>query len=400
MPEKESRPKAARTRKGSSGLRFSSLTLANWKNFKNADVELSKRTFVVGPNASGKSNFLDAFRFLHDLARDGGGLQSAVALRKNVSAIRSLSARRNPQVGIKVRLGNNDRDDVWTYELRFSQNNNRVPQVSFEEVKHFDEVIITRPTPDDETDSERLTQTFLEQVNTNRQFRDISEFFGSIRYLHVVPQLIREPDRSVGKRNDPFGGDFLEQLAATPKHILESRLERIRSALKIAVPQLAQLDVNRDDRGTAHLRGRYEHWRPDAGWQTEDQFSDGTLRLLGLLWAILDGTGPLLLEEPELSLNTNVVKRIPEIIYKMQRKNDRQVLLSTHSGDMFVDSGVSPEEVLVITPAEEGSSIRIAALIAEVRNVLAANENLSEAVMPLVAPRNLSQLPLFYDLAK
>jgi hypothetical protein len=67
---------------------------------------------------------------------------------------------------------------------------------------------------------------------------------------------------------------------------------------------------------------------------------------------------------------------------------------------MFVDSGVSPEEVLVITPAEEGSSIRIAALIAEVRNVLAANENLSEAVMPLVAPRNLSQLPLFYDLAK
>jgi predicted ATPase len=374
--------------------------LANWKNFKNADVELSKRTFVVGPNASGKSNFLDAFRFLHDLARDGGGLQSAVALRKNVSAIRSLSARRNPQVGIKVRLGNNDRDDVWTYELRFSQNNNRVPQVSFEEVKHFDEVIITRPTPDDETDSERLTQTFLEQVNTNRQFRDISEFFGSIRYLHVVPQLIREPDRSVGKRNDPFGGDFLEQLAATPKHILESRLERIRSALKIAVPQLAQLDVNRDDRGTAHLRGRYEHWRPDAGWQTEDQFSDGTLRLLGLLWAILDGTGPLLLEEPELSLNTNVVKRIPEIIYKMQRKNDRQVLLSTHSGDMFVDSGVSPEEVLVITPAEEGSSIRIAALIAEVRNVLAANENLSEAVMPLVAPRNLSQLPLFYDLAK
>ena len=40
-----------------------------------------------------------------------------------------------------------------------------------------------------------------------------------------------------------------------------------------------------------------EHWRPDAGWQTETQFSDGTLRLLGLLWSVLDGTGPLLLEE-------------------------------------------------------------------------------------------------------
>jgi hypothetical protein len=32
-----------------------------------------------------------------------------------------------------------------------------------------------------------------------------------------------------------------------------------------------------------HLRGLYSHWRKDAGWQTEEQFSDGTLRLLGLL---------------------------------------------------------------------------------------------------------------------
>lgn len=35
----------------------------------------------------------------------------------------------------------------------------------------------------------------------------------SVRYLHIVPQLIREPDRSVGRVNDPYGGDFLEQIA-------------------------------------------------------------------------------------------------------------------------------------------------------------------------------------------
>lgn len=42
---------------------ISKLKLKNWKNFKEAEVDLKDRVFIVGANASGKSNFLDAFRF-------------------------------------------------------------------------------------------------------------------------------------------------------------------------------------------------------------------------------------------------------------------------------------------------------------------------------------------------
>ncbi len=45
------------------------IELQNWKNFKNAQANLSRRIFLVGPNASGKSNLLDALRFLRDVAR-------------------------------------------------------------------------------------------------------------------------------------------------------------------------------------------------------------------------------------------------------------------------------------------------------------------------------------------
>jgi hypothetical protein len=57
-------------------MRFSRIVLENWRNFKRVDVPLQSRAFLVGPNASGKSNFLDAFRFLHDVAASGGGLGS------------------------------------------------------------------------------------------------------------------------------------------------------------------------------------------------------------------------------------------------------------------------------------------------------------------------------------
>ena len=37
------------------------LWLGNWKNFQEIDVEVRDRMFLVGANAAGKSNLLDAF---------------------------------------------------------------------------------------------------------------------------------------------------------------------------------------------------------------------------------------------------------------------------------------------------------------------------------------------------
>jgi predicted ATP-binding protein involved in virulence len=42
-------------------LRFSNLQLKNWKNFAFCNVAVGRRAFLVGPNAAGKSNFLDVF---------------------------------------------------------------------------------------------------------------------------------------------------------------------------------------------------------------------------------------------------------------------------------------------------------------------------------------------------
>lgn len=90
-------------------------------------------------------------------------------------------------------------------------------------------------------------------------------------------------------------------------------LRRTSDALRLAAPQLKELDLWRDVRGTPHLRGKYEHWRPQGAWQTQEQFSDGTLRLMGLLWIALAGGGPLLLEEPELNFHPEVIRYIPQM---------------------------------------------------------------------------------------
>ena len=55
-------------------MRFTRLHLENWRNFRELDVPLGERVFLVGPNAAGKSNLLDALRFLRAVAEPGGGL--------------------------------------------------------------------------------------------------------------------------------------------------------------------------------------------------------------------------------------------------------------------------------------------------------------------------------------
>lgn len=380
---------------GANALRFSHIHLENWRNFVQIRTGLQRRVFLVGPNASGKSNFLDAFRFLHDIVSVGGGLEAAVRRRGGISRLRSLAARNPSDVVIDVRLGSEENEAAWAYELRLTQDKRQRPVIKKERVQKDGSDVVVRPNEADREDPERLTQTYLQQVNVNREFRAVADFLGSIRYLHLVPQLVREPDRSVGRRNDPFGGDFLEQVARTLETTQRSRLRRIRDALRVAVPQLDALELWRDDRGTPHLRGRYEHWRPQGAWQTEDQFSDGTLRLLGLLWVVLDGAGPLLLEEPELSLHPEVVRFIPQMFARMQRRSGRQVMVSTHSTDLLGDEGIGLDEVLLLLPGSEGTSVQPARELRDIEELLKGGVSLADAVLPRTRPQDAKQLMLF-----
>ena len=81
-------------RPASKALRFTRVKLGNWRNFVDVDVPLQRRAFLVGPNASGKSNLLDALRFLREIVIVGGGFQKAVETRGGVCKLRCLAARR------------------------------------------------------------------------------------------------------------------------------------------------------------------------------------------------------------------------------------------------------------------------------------------------------------------
>ncbi len=381
-------------------MQISRLVLKNWRNFRSIDVALSDRVFIVGANASGKSNFLDALRFLRDIAKPGGGLQSSLSLRGGLSKIRCLSARKDPDVELEITLSEAGSSDSWRYAIVLTQQAGglRLPIVKKERAWFGDEMVLDRPDSEDKGDKLLLTQTHLEQISANSKFREIAKLLESIRYLHLVPQLLRRPEGQSSAVDDPFGRGFLEAVARTPEKTRKARLRKIEGALRVAVPQMKDLTDTKDEAGVPHLEVLHAHWRPKAGRQREDQFSDGTLRLIGLFWSLLDGDSPLLLEEPELSLNSAIVKRLPALfsrLQKQQKGRSGQVFVTTHSWDLLSDLGIGAEEVILLTPSLEGTKAQVSSARKEIRAMLENGLSIADAAMPLTAPPTLEQFNLF-----
>lgn len=382
---------------------ISKIELFNWKNFHRCEVGVQERCFVVGANAAGKSNFIDALRFLRDVAKQGGGLQTAVRVRGGITKIRCLAAREQSNVKLAIELSESDsRELCWHYELNFKHTGGgiRENQVKIVSEKVFSgreqRYVLDRSAETLGEDEETLKYTYLEQPNANKDFRVIQQFLQNVEYLNVVPQMVRESASSSysGDKEDYYGRNFLKRLALLNDNTRRSYFRKINEFLKLAVPQLEELSFVKDEIGVPHLEARYVHWRTRGSKQQEMQFSDGTLRLIGFLFALIDSNGVLLLEEPEINLHPGIVAQFPEFIAKIQRvkKGGRQVFITTHSYDILSNEGIAPEEVLLLTNSPEGTEVEVLSNVEKTKNILAAGFSMADVVMPLTKPWSIESM--------
>ena len=383
------------------GLYISKLKLFNWKNFHECEVILSKRCFIIGANASGKSNLLDALRFLRDIAKQGGGLQSAVEQRGGVTKIRCLAARQRTDISIETELSDIDSDElVWRYSLKIKNIGGGIMknQAAVMEEKVFSvslkKEVDVRFGNSQSEDSDTLKYTHLEQATANKEYRAIRDTFADIEYLNVVPQLVRESGSTIlttGKE-DYYGRNFLNRISMLPERTQKSYLKKINDVLRTVVPQMDELSFVRDEMGVPHIEARYKHWRDKGSKQNEVAFSDGTLRLIGFLFAMLDGNGIILLEEPEINLNSGIVEQLPEFIARMQRGKRRQVLVTTHSYDMLSNVGISSDEVIVLETSAEGTKVTPMSQIPSLQAAVDAGFTIADAAIPAIKPSTLNEM--------
>lgn len=92
--------------------------IENYKSIAECDVRLGPLTFLVGRNGSGKSNFLDALRFVADALRMG--LDTAVRNRGNVDELLYRDAGPGASISLQFDMTLQD-NRIGHYLLRLTQ---------------------------------------------------------------------------------------------------------------------------------------------------------------------------------------------------------------------------------------------------------------------------------------
>lgn len=337
-------------------MKLTHIAITNWRNFAHIEFDLSSRLFVVGPNSSGKTNLLGALRFLGDIGRRGlvaasedlggpdryfrSGADSAAfvaTFNDTQNSTEFALFLRLMSAGSESTKRGSDADQTFAFPMTdplTGEPNDRyldVHQTITAGGKKPTDEGESFPVEDEEAQRTRVRQTLA-----------------GIRYIHPNPKKMLE--RS--DRYDPdHGTGFFQHAGRFSDQQLDAVVDRIRPIMASVVPEVPNLSYQRMGLGTEVVFYSDTPVRGASGVYSHEQFSEGTLRLLGLLFDLATlprDTSVVLIEEPETFLQASVVRSLPSLLAEVAMNRDVQMIISTHSPELIDSELVLPSQVLML----------------------------------------------------
>ena len=344
-------------------MKLTHLAVTNWRNFAHIEFDMSSRLFVVGPNSSGKTNLLGALRFLGDIGRRGlvaasedlGGPDRYLRSGADSAAFVATfnDTQNSAEFALFLRLisagpestkRGSDADQTFAFPMTdplTGELNDRyldVHQTITAGGKKPADDGESFPVEDEEAQRTRVRQTLA-----------------GIRYIHPNPKKMLER----ADRYDPdHGTGFFQHAGRFSDQQLNAALNRIRPIMAAAVPEVPNLSYLRMGLGTEVVFYSDTPVRGASGVYSHEQFSEGTLRLLGLLFDLATlprDTSIVLIEEPETFLQASVVRSLPSLLAEVAMNRDVQMVISTHSPELIDSELVLPSQVLMLR-SEDGET--------------------------------------------
>ena len=345
------------------------VAIRNYKSIAACDVSPAKLCFLVGPNGSGKSNFLDALRFVADSLRYS--IDHALRDRGGINDVRRRSGGHPTHFGIRMELDLAESHGHYAFAVGAKRQGGFEVQVEEclvvshkREDSHYYRVDRGRVTKSTLPTAPAAASDRLYLVNVSGvdSFRPVYDALSSTGFYSLNPQEIRElqpPDP--GELLNRDGSNIASVLANLTARSPESK-RRIQDYLGTVVPGIT--GVGRKMAGSREtlefrqeVRGAKHPWKFEA-----NNMSDGTLRALGILVAVFQGTGngramPGLvgIEEPELALHPAAAGVLIDSL--RDAAEHIQILVTSHSPDLLDDEDVPVDSILAVRAVHGESRI-------------------------------------------
>ena len=343
------------------------VVLKNYKSIAACDVRLQPLTFLVGRNGAGKSNFLDALRFVADALnldlghaiRDRGGINDIRRRSRghpNHFSIRlefALPEGFTGHYALQIRTCSPGGYEIQTEECRIQ---NKLCLTS-EEYFRVESGTVT-DTSVEVAPAAASDRLYLVNASGLPEFRPVYDAFSRMGFYNLNPDKIRDlqaPDPGDVLLRD---GSNLTSVFTKLSPIVKKDTEEYLSTV---VPGIHTVDVKGfGPKETLEFRqdvaGDKHRWRFLA-----NNMSDGTLRVLGILVALFQGDDDAQkrvtlvgIEEPETALHPGAVAVLLDGL--RDAANRTQVIITTHSPELLDDKHLDVNSILAVE-AHDGDTV-------------------------------------------
>jgi len=389
------------------------LRVSNFKTFDELEVELDNFNVLIGSNASGKSNFLQIFKFLRDIEKEG--LDNAISMQGGIEYLRNVKIGQSKNLSVEVVVVSNGPYSIihqktdekgglsrktleTTYKFtigfkkkglgfdivediltqKFSILRLETRKGKFEEKENLGEGKIIVSKIKKKINRElKLSEGIKERINEEALFPFIkfikkerlaprSLFLESHLAFLLMPPLfsnilITDFDPKLAKKVTPITGKAeIEEdgsnLATVLKKILgnKEKKRKFLNLMKDLLPFVEDMDVEKFVERGLLFKLRETYSKKDT-YLPAFLVSDGTVNIAALVIALYfeDLKWLTLIEEPERSIHPYLISRVVEMMKEASEK--KQIIATTHNPEMVKHVGL--ENLLLISRNKEGFSV-------------------------------------------
>jgi predicted ATPase len=374
------------------GKRFiRTLRLKNFLSYgsEGEEIELQPLNVLIGPNASGKSNLIDAVGILQSTPNDintpfrqGGGIGEWLWKGdKNSNPI--------PTATIEATVDTPEENNPLCYQISFTMVGQKLEIVDeavenklksnpiYEDVYFYryhngNPVLNIRNVTEVEAGKYPGGQRYFLGVEINPSQSILSQkqdkdFYPELAYLNNQFSNIRiYREWNLGRYTPPrkpqpsdLPNDFLEEDASNLAHVLNDL--DYQGITPLLIEQLQKFSEAVGDIRTRIEGSTIQTFIRDKRFNRPipaTRLSDGTLRYLCLLTLLCHPSPPPLIciEEPELGLHPDILSTVAELLIAASKRT--QIIVTTHSDALVSGLSEVPESVLVCEQNNTGSHLR------------------------------------------
>lgn len=379
-------------------MKIKKIKAENFKSYKKVDVDLNNLNFIIGGNASGKSNYVNILKFFNDIIYYG--LDDAILLQGGIKYLFNSNSRKNSSILLYFEIDLEEEEksifrifpseknlylpNLLKYTLKIKPNekgegykiSNEKIEIKFEQLKKdkdkvyaIDDFILNVNKDSNgkiidnfnkkNYNDEFLTLNYIERFikrggnllyNFFSAFGIFYRYDSKIKIYNFDVNLLKSPSSIVARSElEENGSNLVNIIQQLLKN--KSKKEKLNKLIKMILPFIDDIKIENNVNKSVFFKVKESYNKKEF---PSYMLSDGTVNILAVVIALYfqDDNDIIVLEEPERNIHPKLLSTLVNILSDVSQK--KQIFVTTHNP--FIVKEANLEDVILVSRDNNGIS--------------------------------------------